>query len=67
MRERQEELEQKQKEEEDELFRKFEAERRQAANEADKEMELEWQSRLKEIIAMHESHRINDDEFQKVI
>lgn len=59
-------MERKQKEEEDEMFRKFEAERRQAESETDKETEQEWESRLKDIIKMHEHHKIDDDEFHKV-
>ena len=66
LRARQELLEKQQKEEEDAMFKKFEAERRAAASEASKETELEWESRLKDIIAMWEKNNIDDKEFERV-
>ena len=66
MRKRQEELERTQKEEEDAMFKKFEEERRAAANEAEKETEEEWEVKLKDIIAMFESKKIDQDEFERV-
>lgn len=66
LRTRQEELELKQKEEEDLLIKKFEEERRAAAREADKETQIEWESRLKDIIAMWEKNTIDEQEFEKV-
>ena len=66
MRKRQEELERTQKEEEDAMFKKFEEERRAAVNEAEKETEEEWEVKLKDIIAMFESKKIDQDEFERV-
>ncbi|XP_067934454.1 lim and transglutaminase domain protein ltd-1-like isoform X2 [Watersipora subatra] len=65
LRDRQALLEQQQKAEEDALFKKFEAERREAATEASKETELEWESKLKGIIAMLEKNNIDETEFEK--
>jgi len=48
------------------MFKKFEAERRAVATEADKEIELEWESKLKDLIAMWEKNCIDEKEFQKV-
>ena len=66
MRKRQEELERTQKEEEDAMFKKFEEERRAAVNEAEKETEEEWEVKLKDIIAMFENKKIDQDEFERV-
>lgn len=66
LRDRQALLEQQQKAEEDALFKKFEAERREAATEASKETGLEWESKLKGIIAMLEKNNIDETEFEKV-
>lgn len=66
LRVRQEALERELKEEEDALFKKFEAERRAAASEASKETELEWESKLKDIIAMWEKNSIDEREFERV-
>ena len=66
MRKRQEELERTQKEEEDAMFKKFEEERRAAVNEAEKETVEEWEVKLKDIIAMFESKKIDQDEFERV-
>ena len=48
------------------MFKKFEEERRAAANEAEKETEEEWEVKLKDIIAMFESKKIDQDEFERV-
>lgn len=66
LRARQEQLEREQKEEEDVMFKKFEAERRAAATEASKETESELESRLKDIIAMWEKNNIDEKEFERV-
>ena len=66
MRKRQEELERTQKEEEDAMFKKFEEERRAAVNEAERETVEEWEVKLKDIIAMFESKKIDQDEFERV-
>lgn len=59
-------MEKQLKEEEDALFKKFEAERRAVASETNKETELEWESRLKDIISMWEKNNIDENEFEKV-
>ena len=48
------------------MFKKFEEERRAAANEAEKETEEEWEVKLKDIIAMFESKKLDQDEFERV-
>lgn len=66
LRKRQEELEKTQREEEDAMFKKFESERKAVAAEAEKETEQEWEVKLKDIIAMFENKKIDQDEFERV-
>ena len=48
------------------MFKKFEEERRAAVNEAERETVEEWEVKLKDIIAMFESKKIDQDEFERV-